>query len=394
MNIILFDDPAIRKSLLPLTFTRPVAEIRVGILTIAEKWSKRLEKNISFNTSDYLCEKYPCLKGSNNLWINGAFCPDDELINSIEGLQNEQALIKNNTIIAAKTGGAFSDLQNLSLKEYNGEPTLIDRPWKIFKKNAEQIQADFDIITAARQSEDIIDSHTVVYGEENLFIEEGATIKAAIINAENGPVYIGKNAIIHEGAIIKGAFALCEGAQVNMGAKIRGDSTIGPYCKVGGEVSNSVFFGYSNKSHDGFVGNSVIGEWCNLGADTNTSNLKNNYTNVKVWSYSEDTFTDTGEVFCGLVMGDHSKCGINTMFNTGTVVGVSANIYGAGFPRNFIPSFSWGGAAGFSTYRLEKANEVITKVMERRGLIYDSTEQAILQEIFEQTAKYRFWEQQ
>lgn len=395
MNIILFDDPVIRKSLFPLTFTRPVAEIRVGILTIAEKWSKRLDRHISFNTADYLCEKYPCIKKNISLWINGAYCPSDELIDAIQDLKSEEALVQGRTIVAAKTNqDTFSGLEHLLKREYGGNATVIDAPWKIFKKNAEQIQADFDLITLGRISEDIEDAHTIIYGAENVFVEEGATIRAAIINAENGPVYIGKNATISEGAIIRGAFALCEGAHVNMGAKIRGDSTIGPHCKVGGELSNSVLFGYSNKAHDGFVGNSVIGEWCNLGADTNTSNLKNNYTNVKVWSYSENGHVDTGEMFCGLIMGDHSKCSINTMFNTGTVVGVSSNIFGDGFPRNFIPCFSWGGAAGLTTYQLDKANEVIARVMERRGLIYDATEQEIMKNIFEQTAEHRVWEKQ
>lgn len=394
MNIILFDDPVIRKSLLPLTFTRPVAEIRVGILTIAEKWGKRLDRHISFHTTDYLCEKYPCLLKESNLWINGACCPDAELISAIEELGDEEALILNDTILAARSNGSYADLSKLTARPYNADATIIRAPWEIFKKNAGQIRADFDLITTGRISEDIGDHHTVIYGEENLFVEEGASIRAAIINAENGPVYIGKNAVVHEGSIIRGSFALCEGAHLSMGAKIKGDSTVGPYCKVGGELSNSVLFGYSNKAHDGFVGNSVIGEWCNLGADTNTSNLKNNYDNVKLWSYSSESFVSTGEMFCGLIMGDHSKCGINTMFNTGTVVGVAANIFGSGFPRNFIPSFSWGGAAGFTTYQLEKANEMIARVMERRGFIYDPSEQSIMETIYERTADNRFWEKQ
>ncbi|UII33115.1 GlmU family protein [Fulvivirga ulvae] len=393
MNIILFDDPFIRQSLLPLTFTRPVAEIRVGILTISDKWDKRLEGNISFHTIDYLKEKYPCLAGDNNIWINGALCPSQELIQAIHALTPETALIKGDTILAARTGyGEYDHLKNLKHKSFAGQATLIDQPWKIFKENATQLRLDFDLITHDRISEDIMDPHTVVYGEENLFVEEGATIKAAIINAEAGPVYIGKNTVVHEGAIIRGSLALCEGAQLSMGAKMRGDSTVGPYCKVGGEVSNSVIFGYSNKSHDGFLGNSVIGEWCNLGADTNTSNLKNNYANVKIWDYGKSGFKNTDEMFCGLIMGDHSKCGINTMFNTGTVVGVSANIFGSGFPRNFIPSFSWGGAGGFITYRLDKANEVIDMVMQRRGMIYDSSEQEIIKNIFDLTAEFRYWE--
>ena len=231
-----------------------------------------------------------------------------------------------------------------------------------------------------------------MYGKENLFIEEGATIRAAILIAENGPIYIGKNAQVHEGAIIKGSFALCEGSHVNIGAKIKGDTTIGPFSKVGGEIGNSVIFGNSNKGHDGYLGNSVIGEWCNLGADTNTSNLKNNYADVKVWNYPKGGFKSTGQMFCGLTMGDHSKCGINTMFNTGTVVGVGANIFGAGFPRNFVPSFSWGGAAGFTTFQLKKVYEVAEKVMQRRHTKFDTTEKDILDKIFELTAQYRVWE--
>lgn len=393
MNIILFDEPFIRQSLLPLTFTRPVAEVRVGILTISDKWDKRLEGNISFHTTDYLREKYPCLAGNNNTWINGALCPSQELIQAIHSLQAETALTKDGMILAARTSSTeYDHLKTLEQQPFAGQITLIDQPWKIFKENAAQLRLDFDLITHDRISEDIMDPHTVVYGEENLFVEEGATIKAAIINAEAGPVYIGKNAVVNEGAIIRGSLALCEGAQLSMGAKMRGDSTVGPYCKVGGEVSNSVIFGYSNKSHDGFLGNSVIGEWCNLGADTNTSNLKNNYAQVKIWDYGKNGFKDTDEMFCGLIMGDHSKCGINTMFNTGTVVGVSANIFGSGFPRNFIPSFSWGGANGFVTYKLDKANEVIGMVMQRRGMIYDSSEQEIIKNIFELTAEFRYWE--
>ncbi|MBL6447095.1 GlmU family protein [Fulvivirga sp. 29W222] len=393
MNIILFDDPFIRQSLLPLTFTRPVAEIRVGILTISDKWDKRLEGNISFHTTDYLTEKYPFLSGSNQIWINGALCPNQGLIQAIGSLPAETALAQDGTILAAHTSSnKYDHLKTLKQQQFAGEAVIIDQPWKIFNENAAQLRLDFDLLTHDRISEDIIDPHTVVYGEENLFVEEGASIRAAIINAETGPVYIGKNASVNEGAIIKGSLALCEGAQIGMGAKMRGDSTIGPYCKVGGEVSNSVMFGYSNKSHDGFLGNSVIGEWCNLGADTNTSNLKNNYADVKIWDYQKRGFKNTDQMFCGLIMGDHSKCGINTMFNTGTVVGVSSNIFGSGFPRNFIPSFSWGGANGFTTYKLDRVNEVIDVVMQRRGMIYDSSEQDIIKNVFDITAEFRYWE--
>jgi len=393
MNIILFDDPVIRQSLLPLTFTRPVAEIRVGILSITEKWETRIGDQTSFLTQDYLSEKYPLLTQSENLIINGALCPNDKLILAIDSLNSEEALVDGEIILAAKSASAdLGSLKSLKTVEFDAEYTLVSQPWHVFKQNADQIKEDFAQITKDRASADIVDSHTVIYGKENLFVEEGASIKAAIINAENGPVYIGKNARVHPGAIINGSFALCEGSHVNMGAKIKGDSTIGPYSKVGGEISNSVIIGYSNKGHDGFLGNSVIGEWCNLGADTNTSNLKNNYSNVKIWDYGKGGFKDTGEMFCGLIMGDHSKCGINTMFNTGTVTGVSANIFGAGFPRNFIPSFAWGGANGFTTYQLRKVKEVAEKVMERRDMVYDNVEHNILSKIFEDTSAHRIWE--
>ena len=394
MNIILFDDPVARQSLLPLTYTRPVALIRVGIITIAEKWGKHLSLPYSFQTEDYLLEKYPISLESENLFINGGVCPDEKLLLAINKLVMGEGLIWNEILIAAKTDNLnLKDLTNLKQIQFGSEITYIDQSWKIFKLNAAQIKSDFKLITKGRSSANITDLHSIIYGRENIFIEEGASIKAAIINAENGPVYIGKNTQIHEGAIIKGPFALCEGSHVNMGAKIKGDTTIGPYSKVGGEVSNSVIFGFSNKGHDGFIGNTVIGEWCNLGADTNTSNLKNNYDNVKIWSYEKEGFKDTGEQFCGLIMGDHSKSGINTMFNTGTVVGVSSNIFGSGFPRNFIPSFSWGGASGFMTFNIKKADEVAMRVMERRNLNYSDIEKNILHSIYEMTSKYRIWDQ-
>lgn len=382
MDIALFDSPEIRTQLLPFTFTRPVAEIRVGILTITEKWKKR-GFNCGFATQDYLRAKFPGNQAS--LEVNGALCPNDELINAIKALSAGEELVSSETILAKHSGGGKQ-------VAYSGAFILIQHTWDIFTENRNQIIADFELITAGRTSQEISDPHTIVYGKENLFIEEGASIRAAIINAENGPVYIGKKAQVHEGSIISGAFALCEGSHVNMGAKIKGDTTIGPHSKVGGEIGNSVVFGYSNKGHDGYMGNSVLGEWCNLGADTNTSNLKNNYAMVKLWDYSTGRFADTGLQFCGLMMGDHSKCGINTMFNTGTVVGVGANIFGAGYPRNFVPSFSWGGATGFVTFQLRKFAEVAEAVMHRRNKEYDQVEQEIIQHIFDETAQYRIWD--
>ena len=393
MNIILFDDPTIRVDLLPLTFTRPVASIRIGILTIAEKWAKYLSNSPSFSTEEYLSKKFPCNLTADNYWINGAVCPDAQLVKAITSLKPHEGLVKDSRVIALRTPeDEIPEVISGTVREYSENLTIIDHVWKIFQLNGAQIREDFKLVTKNRKSAGINDKHTRTYSEENIFVEEGASIRAAVLNAENGPIYIGKNTHIHEGALIRGSFALCEGSHVNMGAKVRGDTTVGPFSKIGGEVSNTVLFGYSNKAHDGFLGNSVIGEWCNLGADTNTSNLKNNYEPIKIWNYAKGGFKDTGLMFCGLIMGDHSKCGINMMFNTGTVVGVSANIFGDGYPRTFIPSFAWGGASGFATFQLNKALETATKAMERRNLLVDESDREILKHIFEQSSKHRAWE--
>ena len=393
MNIILFDDPTIRINLLPLTFTRPVADIRIGILTIAQKWEKHLGGHFSFSTEKYLSKKYPTTLTQDNYWINGAACPDEQLVKAIAALKPGEGLMKASKMIALRTPeDEIPEVISGSVLEYPGNITLIDQVWKIFQLNGAQIREDFKLVTKNRTSAGIKDKHTRTYSEENIFIEEGASMKGALLNAENGPIYLGKNTQIHEGALIRGPFALCEGSHVNMGAKVRGDTTVGPFSKIGGEVSNTVIFGYSNKAHDGFLGNSVIGEWCNLGADTNTSNLKNNYEPIKIWNYAKGGFASTGLMFCGLIMGDHSKCGINMMFNTGTVVGVSANIFGDGYPRTFIPSFAWGGASGFATFQLNKALETATKAMERRNLSLEESDTEILHHIFEHSAEYRVWE--
>lgn len=387
MNLILFDDPSSRTNLLPLTFTRPIADIRIGILTIREKWEKQLAATSSSLTESYLQHKFVLKTESENLLVNGSVCPNAALVSAIHLLKTGETLVQNNCILAAKRTNALLPIQEKSI-EFSESTVIIDQPWKIFQYNALELKNDFQLITKGRKSAEIRDKHTIVYGLENIFLEEGVDIKAAVLNAESGPIYLGKNSVVQEGALIKGSFALCEGSTVNMGAKMRGDSTVGPYCKVGGEVSNSILFGFSNKGHDGFLGNSVLGEWCNLGADTNTSNLKNNYDHVKLWSYAKRGFITTGQQFCGLIMGDHSKCGINTMFNTGTVVGVSANIFGDGFPRNFIPSFSWGGAAGFTTYQLQRVFETTERVMGRRNLPFTKEDQAILKAIFDATDEH------
>ncbi len=389
MNYILFDDIS-RNNLLPFTFTRPIAEIRIGILKISEKWEFFLKTKVSFFTQDYLQGKYPIKfsNGKNNIWINGKICPDDKLIKQIKTLKINQVLIFNETIIAANTGltAQFNPFQLSSkLEKINAksEPLSINFIWDIFSKNGAAFQLDFEKLTKSKKSQ-LLSKTNKHIGKGKVFIEKGATVEGSILNTTNGNIFIAKDAVIMEGSLIRGPFALCEHAEVKMGAKIYGPTTIGPYSKVGGEVNNSVIFGYTNKGHDGFLGNSVLGEWCNLGADTNNSNLKNNYGNVKLWSYNHQKMIDTGLQFCGLFMGDHSKCGINTMFNTGTVTGVNANIFGAGFPPNFIPSFSWGGASGFDKYQFNKAMEVAERVMERRKVELTKEDKKILEHISKQ----------
>lgn len=388
MNVVLFDDPAVRTNLLPFTFTRSVGDIRIGILTIAEKWRHELNLTVSQKTDPCLQVKYPFTDTPDTLYIDASVCPDEILAQAVMNLKPGEGLQHHGLVLAYR--GPAPD--TVALKNYNHAIVRIDQPWKIFQFNASEMRKDFARITSGRTSYPVTDTHTRVYNPQNIFLEEGVHIRAAILNAEEGPIYLGKNSVVQEGAIIKGPFSLGEGSHVNMGGKMRGDTTVGPYCKVGGEISNSVFFGFSNKAHDGFLGNSVIGEWCNLGADTNTSNLKNNYEEVKLWSYAKGGFVNTGLQFCGLMMGDHSKCGINTMFNTGTVVGVSANIFGAGFPRNFIPSFSWGGANGFTTYQLNKALETAERAMARRNRKLEESDIQVLSHVFNITATYRVWE--
>ncbi|MDX9854078.1 MAG: GlmU family protein [Tenuifilaceae bacterium] len=392
-TIILFDDKR-REHLLPLTFTRPVADIRIGILTIKEKWEQVMETSCGYLTVDYLSKKFTTgSAGSNILLINGGVIPSSELANQIKNLELNSALTHKGAVIAARTG-SIPALEAISPQLFTScieieEPLFqVERPWDIFSKNGIALEKDFELITKGRKSAPISKTNQVIR-PERVFIEHGATVECAILNASTGPIYIAKDAEIMEGSIVRGPFSLGEHSALKMGAKIYGPTTIGPHSKVGGEVNNSVIFGFSNKAHDGFLGNSVLGEWCNLGADTNNSNLKNNYAPVKLWDYSTERFANTGLQFCGLIMGDHSKCGINTMFNTGSVVGVSANIFGSGFPRNFIPSFSWGGAHGFEVYTMPKVLQTVKIVLSRRGLELEQVDIDILAHIFEVTQKYR-----
>lgn len=389
MNYILFDG-SVRNQLLPFTFTRPVADIRVGILTIREKWEHLLGFTTTTVTEDYLSEKYPFLELEKNILINASFLPSENLANIIKGLEENQAVFFEEEPIAFfTTEGQEVDFETFDIIQYAHNDVLrIEHTWDIFSKNGEAIKRDFEMLTRGRKSQPIPEG-VWTKSPQNIFIEEGAKIEFCTLNASEGPIYIGKDAEIMEGSLVRGPFALCEHSTLKMGAKIYTNTTVGPHSKVGGEVNNSVIFGYSNKGHDGFLGNSVLGEWCNLGADTNNSNLKNNYAEVRLWDYETEGFARTGLQFCGLMMGDHSKCGINTMFNTGTVVGVSANIFGSGFPRNFVPSFSWGGSGGFTTYKTDKAFEVAKVVMSRRNIEFSEVDAKILEHVFEETSKWR-----
>jgi len=389
MNYILFDG-AVRNSLLPFTYTRPVADIRVGILTIREKWERRLGTTTTTLTEEYLEVKYPMVEMEQNVMLNASFLPTDALIELVENLSENQAIFKGDEVIAFYTSEEQEevDFEAYDQIEFDQDVIQIQHTWDIFSLNEKALQEDFDYLTEDRTSQKIPDSVHAI-NPENIFIEPGATIHFSSLNAEKGPIYIGNDALVMEGALIRGPFAMCDDAVVKMGAKIYGATTLGPACKVGGELNNVVLFANSSKGHDGYLGNAVLGEWCNLGADTNNSNLKNNYAEVRVWDYDSKRFAKTGLQFCGLMMGDHSKCGINTMFNTGTVVGVSANIYGSNFPRNFIPSFSWGGAAGFTTYQIEKVLETVKLVMARKNVDFDEVEAQILTDVFELTSANR-----
>jgi len=393
MALILFDDQA-HQTLLPLTFTRPVADLRIGILTIAEKWARHFKLDHFFHTREYLRGKFPLVIEERNLFINGSVCPDEELLEAIVKLHGSEALLKNGRLIAIKLNQwdakefNAADFSKYKPIDYHGDFTSIKYPEDIFRYNPAEIRKDFRLLTEGRVSANISSTNTIM--GDDIFVEEGATADCSIFNTTIGPIYLGKNSQVWEGSAIRGSFALCNDSQVKMGSKIYSGTTIGPFCRVGGEVNNSVLWGYSSKGHEGYLGNSVLGEWCNIGADTNNSNLKNNYTEVKLWDYTTQHFRPTGMQFCGLIMADHAKCGINTMFNTGTVVGVGANVFGGGYPPNFIPDFGWGGKSHMELYRLDKMMETAQRVFDRRdGREFDDNEKAILTKVFELTQPYR-----
>jgi len=388
MNIVLFDDQN-RANLLPFTFTRPVSDLRVGILTIKEKWEKRMDAQVSTLTLPYLSEKFPLSLAADNLFINGAVLPNNDFTSLVNELEMEEAIVSEDDLLLAYRGATLPT--ESPKKTTTSNVSLLRYPEDIFSKNGEEIETDWTLVAFDQQSKTLSETNTVT-GKGEIFIHQDASVEGAILNPDGGKIYVGPGASIMEGCIVRGSLVLCQGAQLKLGAKIYGPTTVGPYSKVGGEVNNSVIWGYSNKGHDGFLGNSVIGQWCNLGADTNTSNLKNNYAEVKLWDFSSGKFRATGKQFCGLMMGDHSKCGINTMFNTGTVIGVSCNIFGSGFPRNYVPSFAWGGSAGFSTYQTRKAFETAGLVMSRRNVEFDEIEEKILHTVFDQTSGNRYWD--
>ena len=383
MNVILFDK--YRANYYPLSLTRPIAYFRVGIFTIKEKW-ERYYKYVSVKTEDYLSDKFPLKIQKDNIWIDARILPSEVLITELNSLRSGEALEKNGEIIAFRNNSF--NTKKLNIIDSNAVFNSIESLCDIFLHNDREIASDFESL-ARRASQVLSKKDMNILIGNKIFIEKGAKVSCSILNAKDGPIYIGKDAEIMEGSIIRGPFAMLNNSVLKMGAKIYGATTIGPYCKVGGEVNNVVFFGYSSKAHAGFLGNSVIGEWCNLGAGTNNSNLKNNYAEVKLWNYKAERFINTELQFCGFVMGDHSKCGINTMFNTGTVIGVGTNIFGAGFPRNFIPSFSWGGASGFSVYKLPKVFDVAKKVFARRGLNFDKDQEDLLSSVYDMTKRYR-----
>lgn len=392
MAIILFDDQ-FRDNLLPLVFTRPVSELRIGILTIAEKWKLYLNERVSYLGPSYLQAKYPFSADSSNFLINGAVCPDEQLIEAIDKLSEGEALVSGEVLLALKlnkVGATDFDVLNTGQypdKEYARPFVKVVFPEDIFKYNGQEIGKDFIALTRGRSSATLSSSNTIL--GDDIFLEEGAEAECSTFNTSQGPIYLGKNSRVWEGCHIRGSFALCQDAIVKMGARIYGMTTIGPHSKAGGEINNAVIFGNSAKGHDGYLGNSVIGEWCNIGADSNGSNMRNDYGEVRLWNYPKSVFRKTGLQFCGLIMADHAKCGINTMFNTGTVIGVSANIFGAGYPRNFIPDFAWGGYQGFETYRLEKVFETVSRVYQRKGIPFSEQEKNILEHIFELTKSYR-----
>lgn len=382
---LVFSDAQYWEDFLPLTFTKPISELRCGILTFAERWEKLLDiRDKRYITEEYLEVKYPRYEKKESLLIVPNFLPTEKVLDQIKNLQFGEALVYENELLVAKINLENFGLHQIEkMTDIEEELTVFKHPTDLFSFNEKAINFDFDLLTNGRISQPLSETNGFLGNKEDIFIEEGAEIEFATINAKTGKIYIGKNAEVMEGCNLRGPIALCEGAKFNLGAKIYGATTIGPYSKIGGEVNNIVVQGYSNKGHDGFVGNSVIGEWCNFGADTNSSNLKNNYSEVKLWSYKHKKFVGTGLQFTGVIMGDHAKTAINTQLNTGTIIGVAANIFKTGFPPNLVDNFSWGGMRGDEKFTINKVYEVAEKMMNRRKISFTQADKDILRYIFE-----------
>lgn len=385
MMQLVFSDAQYWEDFLPLTFTRPVAAMRCGILTFSERWQKILENTeVTYFTEMYLQDKFKSPEEKESLFLVPNFLPTETVIQQIKDLKHGEALVYEDELIAAKINmKGFSLNQIEKMTDIKEDLVFFKRPKDLFTYNHHAIDFDFDLLTKGRTSQELSSTNGFLGDKKDLFIEEGAEIEFSTLNTKTGKIYIGKNAEVMEGCHLRGPITLGEASKFNLGAKIYGATTIGPHCKVGGEVNNIIIFGYTSKGHDGFIGNSVIGEWCNFGADTNSSNMKNNYGNVKLWNYRTKAFEDTGLQFAGLIMGDHSKAAINTQFNTGTVVGVASNIFKPGFPPNLVESFSWGGLKDDERFKLDKAYEVAERAMARRKVALTEEDKAILKHIFD-----------
>ena len=390
-NIVLFDVPLTKTNLLPLSYTRPVSDLRVGIMTLAEKWESLLPGSYSNITDEYLSEKFPASLTGDDIFIASDVVASQPLASRIVSLKPGEALLKDDVLIAVRGNREMIDNRELTVNmEFDGEIDRIGFLYDIFILNDKAVKADFERITSGRMSHPLSGTNTVIGDPSLIFIEEGASVEGCFLNTKGGPIYIGRDAEVMEGSCLRGPVALCEGSHVNMGTRIYGATTIGPASKVGGELNNVVIIGYSNKAHDGFLGNAVIGEWCNIGAGCVASNLKNDYTEIKLWNYNAHRFTRTGLQFCGLMMGDHSKAGINTMFNTATVLGVGVNVYGSGFQRNFLASFSEGSRAGFTDVPMSKFFDIASRVMARRGKILTDVDRRIYEHINEMAHNFKY----
>ena len=396
MQLVLFDSVAVRTALLPLTYARPVADLRIGSLTIAEKWARQLGGTVSYLTQDYLAPGYPLVVSEMNVLIDGSLLPTLELLSFVRELPANTAYYEGDELLLAKVDAAsltaFSRSEDLAVVR-RAFPHLplqrITRPADLFLGNDRALRDDFELLTNGRTSAPLPLSNRLIGPTNQLFLEPGVDIEGCTLSTRSGPIYIGTNAVVLEGCLFRGPVAVNAGAILKMGAKIYGGTTIGDRCKVGGEISNVIFQANSNKGHDGYLGNAVVGEWCNIGAGTDASNLKNDYGPVKVWSYADRAMRSSNLQFHGLIMGDHAKTGIGTTLNTGTTIGYASNVFGADFPPAFIPSFSWGGAAGLTTYRLDKAMATAARVLARRGEVFGTYEEGVFRRVFADSNLYR-----